>query len=464
MNTPFSTLPCHAISLSLLMMAVAAADERGNTNWPQFHGPRASGIAEGFALPTHWDVSRGDHVKWSIEVPGLAHSGPVVWGDRLFLTTAITHGAQPQLKIGLYGDVESADENDPVEWKLFCLDKNTGKLIWEKTAHTGVPKVKRHPKSSHANSTPAVDGKRVVAFFGAEGLFCYELDGKPLWQKDLGPLDSGFYRAPDAQWGFASSPVLYDGKVLVQCDVQKDSFVAALDAADGHELWRTPRDEVPTWSTPTVYRSDQGTQVIVNGYKHIGAYDLKDGKPLWTLRGGGDIPVPTPIVSHDLVFITNAHGGESPIYAVRTSARGDVTDEARDDAAGAGKQVAWVHHRGGSYMQTPLVVGDLLYCPSIEGSITCYEAATGKQVYRHRFGDTPSGYTASPVAADSKLYFTSEAGEIYVLKAGPQFEVLAVNVMPEPCMASPAISEGVLFVRTQKHLYAIGDPPKTGSK
>src|SRR6185503_795303 len=193
------------------------------------------------------------------------------------------------LKIGLYGDVKSVDGTSSHAFQVFCLNKSDGRVLWKQTAHEGVPKIKRHPKSSHANSTPATDGKHVVCFFGAEGLFCYDTEGKLLWRKDFGKLDSGFFAVPDAQWGFASSPIIHENRVIIQCDVQTNSFIAALDIKDGREIWRTPRTDVPTWSTPTVDERSERAQVIANGFRHIGGYDLRTGKELWKLGNAGDI-------------------------------------------------------------------------------------------------------------------------------------------------------------------------------
>jgi outer membrane protein assembly factor BamB len=291
-----------ALGLALIpfLLAMEAwSAEKVTAHWPSFRGRQASGIAEGFKTPENWT-----QFKWKTSIPGMGHSCPVIWGDRIFITTAVSEKGDERLKIGLYGDIKPVEDNTPHSWQLFCLDKKTGRVLWQHTAHEGIPKIKRHPKSSHANSTPATDGKYVLAFFGAEGLFCYDLKGKLRWQKDFGLLDSGFYSAPNAQWGFGSSPVIHRNFVLVQCDVQTNSFIAALDIRNGREAWRTPRNDVPTWSTPTVDARASCEQVILNGYRHSGGYELRTGMELWTLSGGGDIPVPTPIVAHDLIFLT----------------------------------------------------------------------------------------------------------------------------------------------------------------
>lgn len=419
-------------------------------DWPSFRGPRASGVAEG-AAPERWDVPGGQGVKWKTPIPGLGLSSPVVWGDRVFVTTAVREG-EAELRIGLYGDIKPVDEPVPHKWVFFCLEKSTGKILWERVAHEGVPRIKRHPKSSHANSTPATDGRHVVCLFGSEGLFCFDFEGKLQWKKDLGPLDSGYFAVRSAQWGFGSSPILHEGRVVVQCDVQKGSFLAAFDVKDGRELWRTAREDVPTWGTPTVDTTGGREQVIVNGFRHIGGYDLATGKELWRMRGGGDIPVPTPVVAHGLVFITNSHGRKAPIYAVALDAKGDIS-LGEKESSNAG--VRWSKGGGGNYMQTPVVYGDHLYCSSDAGVVTCYDARTGELLYRERLAAEGAGFTASPVASDGRLYFTAEPGRVFVVRAGPKFELLSRNELGEACLATPAISGGVFIFRTRGHLVAV---------
>lgn len=421
-------------------------------NWPSFRGPSATGIVEGFAAPVNWDIDSSKNILWKTPIPGLGHSSPAIWGDYIFVTTAVKTKGQSSLKVGLYGDIQSEIEDDVFTWQIFCLNRKNGTIIWDKIAHMGKPKVKRHPKSSHANSTPCTDGTYVIAFFGSEGLFCYDIKGNLVWKKDLGILDSGYYRRPSAQWGGGSSPIIHDQMVIIQCDVQKNSFIAAYNLMDGSLIWKVPRDEVPTWSTPTVYSGKLHSQIILNGYKHIGGYDIKTGEEIWKLKGGGDIPVPTPIVAEDLIFITNAHGRMSPIYAVKISATGNIT---LDQNSSSNKFIAWSIRRGGNYMTTPIVYGDFLYCCFDNGRLSCFAAKTGKILYRERLSSKSVGFSSSPVAADGKIYFTSEKGEVYVVKAGPEFKLLSVNPMRETCMATPAISQGCLFFRTRNNLVAI---------
>jgi outer membrane protein assembly factor BamB len=452
-------------STILLTVLTLGGQAAAQTNWPCFRGPHADGIARGaIVTPTVWNVERSENILWKQAIPGLGHSCPIIWEDRLFVTSAVNQRKTAPLKVGLYGNPASAEDSDTQQWKIFCLNKNTGEIVWEKCAHEGVPRLKRHPKSTHANCTMATDGTNVIAFFGSEGLYCYDMDGNPRWQKDFGTLrtspmvynDKPDPQGVDLEWGFASSPMIYGGRVFVQCDVLTNGFIAALNLADGKEVWRTPRDDTATWSTPNVFTDGPRPQLVVNGWKHMGGYDLRTGAEIWRMAGGGDCPVPTPLFWKDLIFLTSAHGPRRPMYAVRTDAVGDVSLR---DGATTNRYVAWSALRGGSYMQTPLVYGDYLYSCHDDGVLTCYEARTGKQMYKERLGKGGEGFTASPVASEGKLYFTSEQGTVFVVKPGPDFTVLATNHMGEVCMASPAIAAGTIFFRTQGHVVAVGAKP-----
>jgi outer membrane protein assembly factor BamB len=437
---------------SLAASLVRADNLRPGVDWPSFRGPAGRGVAEGTPAPLAWDVPANRNVKWRVPVAGLAHSSPVVWGNQVCTSSAISGQPSPELKVGLYGDITSVQDTTEHQWLVMCFDKATGKQLWQRTAHTGVPKVKRHTKSTHASSTLATDGRFIVAFFGSEGLYAYDMQGTLKWKKDFGLLDSGFFMVPDAQWGFASSPIIHGDRVIIQADVQKGSFVAALDLATGREIWRTPRSDVPTWSTPAVHVENGRSQVIVNGWKHIGGYDLATGKELWRLTGGGDIPVPTPIVAHGLIFITNAHGKMAPIYAIRPDATGDISLKEGETSNAA---IVWSYVRDGGYMQTPLVYGDLLYVCRDNGVLSVFDARTGQRHFQTRLADGRTGFSASAVASNGRIYFTSEEGDVYVIRAGTTFEQLGVNPLGEVAMATPAISEGMMFFRTRGHLVAI---------
>lgn len=423
--------------------------------WPSFRGPFARGYDDSHPLPTAWNIETGENILWKTPIDGLAHSSPVIHGDRIYLTTATKEG-DAELRVGLYGSVQPVQDDSVHQLKVLCLSRADGSILWQKTAWEGVPEIKRHPKGSHAASTPATDGRHVVAFFGSEGLYCYTADGELKWSKDFGTLDSGFFMMPDAQWGFASSPVIFEDKVIVQCDVQEGSFVAALDLATGEEVWRTPREEEPTWSTPTIHVGVSRTQVICNGWKHIGGYDLLTGRELWKIVGGGDIPVPTPVVAGELIYITNAHGRMSPILAIRTGAEGTL--EMPADGAG-NRHIAWAYSRGGNYMQTPILYKGLAYFCSDAGILSCFDAQTGERHYRERLGEGRAGFTSSPVAGDDKLYFTSEEGQVHIIRPGITFEKMAAIDLGETHMSTPAIAEGVIYFRTRGHVIAIGSKP-----
>jgi outer membrane protein assembly factor BamB len=297
----------------------------------------------------------------------------------------------------------------------------------------------------------------VVAIFGSEGLFCFGTDGKLIWKKDLGPMDSGYYASPTAQWGFASSPIIHEGKVIVLCDVQKGSFIAAFDIRDGRELWRTTRKDVPTWGTPTLVQTKERTQIVANGWHETAGYDFTTGAKLWTLDGGGDIPVPTPIFAHGLIYLTSAHGNWRPMRAIRPEAAGDITPA---DPGETNASIAWAHGRRGNYMQTPIAVGDLLFGSNDMGILTCFDAKNGKVHFSERLSQRGQGFTASPVSDGKHVYFTSELGNVFVVAAESKLRIVGVHPLPETCMATPAIADGMLLFRTRHHLIAVGEGGK----
>jgi outer membrane protein assembly factor BamB len=423
-----------------------------DANWPQFRGPQASGVDTNASTPTHWDVDAGQNIRWRTSVPGLAHASPIIWNDRVYIATAVRPG-KADLKVGLYGDIASANDQTAHQWRLLALDKNNGKILWDKLGHEAVPRVKRHTKASHCNSTPATDGQNIVAIFGSEGLLCFNMKGDLVWRKDLGPMDSGYFQVKSAQWGFASSPVIHEGKVVVLCDVQTNSFIAAFDLANGKELWRTPRKDVPTWSTPTVAKVGAEIHILVNGWHHTGAYDFATGKEIWRLDGGGDIPVPTPVIAHGFAYFTSGHGRFRPMRAIRLEAKGNITPT---DPGATNAAIAWAHARQGTYMQTPIIIGDRVYACLDNGVLVCFNARSGGILYSERIGNGSEGFTASPVSDGRNLYFSSETGNVYVIPGSAKFSVVATNKLGGTCMATPAVSDGALFFRTREHLIAIG--------
>jgi outer membrane protein assembly factor BamB len=436
----------------------AATDPVGvvkqSANWPQFRGTAAAGVGDGQLPPTAWDAAKEFNVRWKTPIPGLGHACPVVWGDRLFIATAVSGDLKAEFRPGSYGDVDSVNDRTEHTWQVLCLDKWTGKVLWEQTAYKGVPKVKRHLKGTQANPTPVTDGQYVVALFGSEGMYCYDFAGNLVWKSDLGVLSSGWFYDRDYEWGFGSSPILYQGKVIIQCDRGKDSFLAAFNLKDGKQVWRTPREEVPSWGTPTVVAAPGKPELVTNATKFIRGYDPETGKELWRLSRNAEITVPTPIFGQGLIFVTSGYRPVQPIYAIRPGASGDISLK---DGKTDSDKIAWSTTRNGPYMPTPILYGEYLYACGNNGIVTCYEAKTGKQIYKERLGGSAT-YTASPVAADGRLYFTSEENGVTVIKAGPKFEKLAVNPVGEVCMATPAISDGMIFVRGLHHLFAFGRP------
>jgi outer membrane protein assembly factor BamB len=436
----------------LIFIALAASAQ----NWPQFRGPGGSGVADGHRLPSVWNVEKGVNIRWKTPIPGIAVSSPIVWGDKVFVTTAVSTDPSAKLRHGLYGDVEPSNDTSKHTWKLYCLDRKTGRIEWDRVAHEGTPKTKRHPKSSQASCTPATDGKVVVVNFGSEGLYAFDMNGKLAWKQDLGTLNAGWFFDPDYEWGVASSPILFKDTVIVQADIQKDSYVAAYSLKDGKQIWKTMRDEIPSWATPAIYDGKPRAELITHATRFIRGYDPASGKELWRLSGNSEITTPTPIVAHGLIFITNGYRGVQPIFAVRPGATGDISLKEGETSTGS---IAWSHKRGGPYTPTPLIYGDILYIVNNQGVLTTYNAKSGERIYQQRVGNGGS-YSASVVAGDNKIYLSSEDGDVYVIKAGPQFEVLAQNSVGEVVMATPALSDGMLIVRGLQHVIAIAEPPK----
>ncbi len=435
-------------------------------NWPGFRGTGARGIADGQQPPLRWNVPQDKNVLWKTEIEGLGHSCPAIWGDCIFLTSAISSAGDNSLKIGNYGGVTAVDDESEHRFVVFCVNKHSGQIVWQQEATRGVPRVKRHLKSTHANPTVATNGQYVVASFGGQGLFCYTVEGDLVWQRDLGLLDSGWFYDKTYQWGFASSPVIFEDQVIVQCDVQEQSFVASLGLSDGHETWRTERDEIPGWSSPTVVDSPRGPMLLTHASGFARGYDARTGESWWQFGKHSEIVVPTPFVAHDLIYITSGYSPIQPIAAISLDATGDIT---LDDGQTSSEFVRWYRPRGGPYMPSPLVYGDYLYLCSNDGRLTCLVARTGQQVYRKRLSEgfkdlseppdasARLSFVGSPVAADGYLYFPAEDGNILVLQAGPEFRLLAANPVGEYVLSTPAISEGVLYVRGQQHLIALID-------
>jgi outer membrane protein assembly factor BamB len=452
--TEVKTIPPRAIKRTGgTKISLRGSSKPTKGSWPSFRGPEASGIADGQNLPDRWDAKTGENILWRTPIPGLAHSSPVVWDNRIYVTTAVSTDPKATFRPGLYGDGDASKDRSVHRWMIYAIDKKSGKIVWEQLAYQGEPIEKRHIKSTYANSTPATDGRIVVAWFGSQGVYAYDVKGRFLWKVDIGRVDMGAYDIPTYEWGPASSPIIWENLVILQCDTQADSFLLALNAATGETVWKTPREELPSWGTPTIVTTPTGPQLVTNASNYIRGYDPRTGKELWRLGGSSKITAPTPIYSEDLFVVVSGRGPERPIFVVRPNARGDITLSEGKKSSDA---VVWSLTGRGSYMPTPIIYNGTLYVLANNGTFDAYNLKTGSEIYRQRLPLIGSGYSASPVAADGKIYLSNEDGEILVIGAGEKFAHIATNSMGELLMATPALSEGVMYVRSSSSLFAIG--------
>jgi outer membrane protein assembly factor BamB len=422
-------------------------------SWPSFRGPNASGIAEGQNLPDQWNAKTGENILWHTSIPGLAHSSPIVWGDRIYVTSAVSSDPKATFRPGLYGDGDASTDRSPQKWMIYALDKHSGKIVWERVAFQGEPREKRHIKATYANSTPATDGRIVVAWFGSQGVYAYDVNGRPLWKVDIGRINLGAYDIPTVEWGSASSPIIWKDLVILQCDTQTDSFIVALNANTGETVWKTDRDELPSWGTPTVATTSKGDELITNASNFIRGYDPRTGKELWRLGNSSKITAPTPIFSDDMLVVASGRAPERPIFVVKAGARGDLT---LPDGKTSSDAIVWSRTGRGSYMPTPLIYRGILYVLANNGTFDAYNFKTGDELYRQRLPLVGNGFSASPVAADGKIYLSNEDGDILVVAAGEKFAHVGTNSMGELVMATPALSEGVMYVRTAQSVFAVG--------
>jgi outer membrane protein assembly factor BamB len=424
-----------------LPAAVRAAD------WPQFRGPGGAGVADGPVLPPDtWSPKQ--NVAWKYEVPGHGWSCPVVVGGKVFVTSCVTDGRLAPPKTGYYAPRDTKTHEGEHRWTVFCLDAATGKVLWERVAHVGKPKHPIHVKASYASETPVSDGERVYAYFGNVGLFCYDLAGKPLWSRSWDVVPT------QLDWGTGASPVLHKGRLYLVNDNEKQSFIVAVDALTGKDVWKKDRDEKSNWATPFVWENAKRTEIVTCGKGKVRSYGT-DGTLLWELGGMSSICVPSPVAAGELLVISSGYefGRPRPVLAVRPGASGDITLKKGETA---NEYVAWYKEPAGAYHPTPLVLGDYLYVLYSTGAISCFEAKTGKPVYeKERLGGT---FTASPWSYGGKVFCLSEEGTTYVVKAGPEFELLGKNAMGEVALATPAVADGRLFLRTANALYCIKQP------
>jgi outer membrane protein assembly factor BamB len=434
------------VALISIIALISTTTASFAANWPQWRGPSGSGISNEKNLPVEWSSTK--NIKWKTPIAGRGHSSPIVWENKIFLTTAIEGPAVPGAKAVKHmdGDKEfihpdSVGADHKHTFKVICLDRATGRILWEQIAFEGTPYDNRHRKSSFASSTPATDGKTVYAFFGTEGLYAYDMGGKLLWKADLGKLGT-------VGMGTGTSPVLYKDLVILQCDEENGdaSFIAGLDKKTGKEVWRTPRKVQVSWSTPILVPTAKRTELITSGTEAVVAYDPATGKELWRHKGVESNAIPSPVANSDMVFISAGFPAKIAM-AIKLGGSGDLTGT---------PNVPWKYSKGTAYVPSPILYGDYLYLTTDRGILTCLDARTGEVKYEGGRIPIPATFTASPVAFDGKILLTSEDGDTFIVKAGTRYEIIGTNSLGEPVYASPAIADGRILIRGEKNLYCIG--------
>lgn len=434
------------VSFSLIIAAASSVAATAQ-QWPSFRGPSASGVFDDGAAPTDWNVGASTGVRWKTTIPGLSHASPVVWNDRVYVVSAVRLDGASAIDRQSQGVVFAADTVRHA-WRLYALDRASGRIVWERTAVEGAPQQGRHVRGTYANATPATDGRFIVATLGYEGVFCFNLDGTVRWRVP-GITDHKQMYDP------ASSPVIHDGLVFIQNDWQRDSHLAAFELETGKETWRVQRDEGMTWTSPSIVGAGSSARLIVNSPRWVRAFEPRTGKELWRLDNRVKQPfdrIPTPFASGDLVIVAGG-GGERPIYAVRAGATGDITPP---EGARSSDGVAWTTERGSPYLATPIAYRGLLYTIAENGVLTAFDLTSGARIYQQRVGQAGSVYSASPVASGGYLYLTSEDGDVTVVRAGREFGVVSTNPMGDVAFATPALVPGGLIFRTGSQVIAVG--------
>jgi hypothetical protein len=429
----------------LLIAACFSSTALSQTNWPQWRGLNASGVSSETGLPTDWDGSK--NIRWKAAIPGRGHSSPIVWGNKIFLTTSIEGPVVPGAeavrhmhKGQEYRHPDSVGADHSYTLKLLCVDLDSGKILWDKTVYEGTVYDNRHKKNTYASATPVTDGKFVYISFEAEGIYCYDFDGKRIWKTSVGKIAKG-------GMGPGTSPVLYENLLILQADQEygEGSFIAAVDKKNGKEVWRVERDQRRSWATPLLIKTSQRTELVTSGPNKIISYDPATGRELWRAPGVISNPIPSPVTGQGLVFVT-AGSDAKRAFAIRLGGSGDLEGTTN---------VVWSYEKGTAYVPSPILYNEYLYLITDAGAITCLEAATGKVIYQTRIPMAAS-FTASPVAFEGKIMFVSEDGDSFILKAGPVPEILNANGLGEPVYASPAIVAGRILIRGQSNLYCIG--------
>ena len=422
--------------LAALTVTICSGGDAGD--WPQWRGPNWDGVAKGDA-PLKW--SDTEHIKWKAEIPGRGHSSPVVWGNRIFVTTSVPTAGGPAMVAGRgFGSRVAQPEQ---KFMLLCFDRSTGKLLWERVAKVATPHEGYHPQyGSFASNSPVTDGKHVIAFFGSRGVYCYDLDGNKVWEKDFGVQLKMFNVFGEGSW-----PTLEGNTLLILMDHEGDSFLVALDKATGKELWRANRNVGNTnWSGPVVITYQGKKQVIVSATRKVHAYDFETGKPLWECAGLGQNTIPAPVSDGSMVIVMSGYRDPN-LLAIKLGREGDLTNT---DA------VVWKNQRGNSYTPSPVLADGKIYILTDSGMLSCFDVKTGTPYYQQQRLGKPYNFKASPVAANGKLYLSSEEGDVIVVKMGEKFEILATNTLDgQFFVATPAVIDGKIYLRGQNTLFAI---------
>jgi outer membrane protein assembly factor BamB len=431
-----------SLSIARTAEPTASAAEQ----WPQFRGPDSAGVSLAAGLPERWSTE--ENVRWKRDLPGLGWSSPIIWGRQVFVTTVVGPDPIELPKKGLYFAGEQVQPPEAVhQWKVICLDLDTGEIRWDRTVHEAPPPSTVHKKNSYASETPVTDGEHVYALFGNVGLWCLDLEGQVVWSKPFAP------RQTRLGWGTGASPVLAGDKLLVIFDNEEESTLAALDKRTGDERWRVVREEKSNWATPFVWRNPLRTEIITPGTSKVRAYDL-EGQPLYEFAGMSSISIPTPLAAHGLLYVSSGYVLDStrPIFALRPGASGDIT--LADDAT-TNEWIAWHQPTAGPYNPSPLVVGDLMYVLLDRGFLACYDARTGAEVYERQRIPDGRAFTASPWSHGDRVFATNEDGQTFVFATGPKFELLGTNPLAEDDMAlaTPAMVRGRLLIRTAPRIY-----------
>ena len=431
----------------MLIVALAVIAPVRAEQWPQFRGPGSTGVGDGTRLPETWSTTQ--NVAWKTAIPGHGWSSPIAGGDRIFVTAVVPAGEIEAPVKGLYFGGERPAPKIEHRWMVYAIDFATGKIVWEREAHRGLPP-QRHLKNTYASETPVTDGERVYVAFGNVGLFAYDFKGALVWSERFGPF------ATHNGWGTAASPVLHQGRLYFQNDTDEKSFLLALDARTGRTVWRVDRPEVSSWATPYIWEHKGRTEIVTAATKSIRSYDL-EGKLLWQLGPMSSIAIPTPFSKFDLLYVSSGYVGDQvrPVYAIKPGASGDISLPKGETSNAS---IAWSLPQGGPYNPSPIVYGDIYYTLFDRGFFTAHDARTGKEIYtKVRLDPAAGAFTSSPWAYNGKLFAMSEDGVTYVIQAGPEFKVLGRNDLAEFTMASPAMHRDSLIIRTSSSVYRISE-------